>query len=108
MKYKQEAVQGDVIVTCCKMPVGLKKVLPKNGRFILAEGESTGHAHAIDIRDAILWEDPKNKDLYLQALKDVTITHEEHAPSTIQPGTYKISIVREYDYFLEESRKVVD
>ena len=109
MNYKQEAVQGDVIITLIKeLPEGLRKVKRKNDRLILAEGEHTGHAHAIDALDAELWEDPKNKELYLRVTDEVRVTHQEHKPVAIAEGIYKVSIVNEYDYFLEEARKVVD
>ena len=39
--------QGDVLIErITKIPNGLKKQQPENGRIILAHGEKTGHAHA--------------------------------------------------------------
>ena len=107
--YNQEAVQGDVVITAIDMlPQNAKKKSYSNDRLILAEGENTGHAHAVYGDGAELWEDARNKDLYLVALKEVQVIHEEHRPVIIAPGTYKVFIVEEYDYFLEETRKVVD
>lgn len=102
-------VQGDVfLIRVEDRPNGLNTVSRENGKLILAEGEATGHHHAIADTEAELWQDPKNEVLYLEATKEVTLTHQEHKPITIAPGNYKVGIVQEYDYFLEEARKVVD
>jgi len=76
-------------------------------RFILAEGEVTGHAHAIDQEVADLFVEKDGK-LYLKNSKPATIRHEEHKPITLPAGTWEISGVKEYDHFLEESRRVQD
>jgi hypothetical protein len=38
----------------------------------------------------------------------VALTHEEHKPLTVPTGVYKVGRVREYDYFAEMERRVVD
>ena len=108
-RHGQEAVQGDVVISRSNVNLkGMERVPCQNGRLILAKGESTGHAHSINDTDAELWQDPRNQNLYLVAKKEVTLTHEEHAPVTITVGIYTVGIVQEYDYFLEETRNVVD
>lgn len=77
--------------------------------FILAEGEHTGHAHRVNctLDQAELFED-KMKNLYMLVKEQVIITHEEHNPTIVEPGTYKIGFQREYDYSQQMSRMVVD
>ena len=70
---------------------------------ILAHGEHTGHFHEAHGEGVALYDDG-----VLEAPAGAKVTHQEHAPVTIPPGTYQRSIVVEYDHFLEESRKVAD
>jgi hypothetical protein len=105
--------QGDVLIKTDEdlvLPADAKPVEPKGGRLILAEGEATGHAHAIEACDeAQLFCTPAG-ELFLQVTgeKPVTVKHEEHKAVEVPPGTYFIDIVQEYDYFEDEARKVED
>lgn len=72
---------------------------------ILQEGEATGHAHRACAGGTVL---ECGDDLYLATKGGTTITHEEHHPVTVPPGEYTISVVREYDHFAEEARRVID
>lgn len=100
--------QGDVLMTAVEaVPQEAKKAEPRNGRYILADGEATGHAHAVEVTPAVEMFEHGN-DLYLSASKPVTVTHEEHNAITIDPGVYKIGKVLEYDHFEEEAREVID
>src|SRR6266567_9486966 len=85
--------QGDVfIITTPNLP-HLGRV---ERRPVLAEGEVTGHTHAL--------ADPASGqvfavrgELYLEVIADcATIVHEEHAPVTLPRGGYAIRIQREY------------
>ena len=105
MAYQQ---QGDVLIKRIdKIPAGATSVeRDKRGRVVLAEGEVTGHTHAIADAGCCLWEDGEKK--YLGVDKPVTVVHEEHGPQVIEPGQYEIDIVKEYDHFAEEARSVRD
>lgn len=93
--------QGDVIL---KVVSGCKG--KKLNHLTLAEGEATGHHHTITKGDAELYED--NGTLYLKANEEVELTHQEHNAITLPKGDYKIGIVKEYDHFAEEARRVQD
>jgi hypothetical protein len=103
--------QGDVLLfTAAKLPAGATEVKPVNGRLILAEGETTGHAHALDLRSY-----PNSKlfkletgELYLSVVDPVIIYHEEHKPVSLPSGTHRVGIVREVDPFSDEIRSVQD
>jgi len=100
--------QGDVIIeSVVELPKGAKLAKPGKRGWMLAEGETTGHAHTID--------DTKSSTLYtfggilfLQVLQEVCLLHEEHKKQKIKPGLYKIRQVQEYDHFAEEARAVRD
>jgi len=104
--------QGDVLIESIdSIPKkALKKEAGKKG-FILAEGETTGHAHRISAdTDVELFQTEIDKiiSMYLDVKEPATITHEEHKHFVIPPGKYTIRQVREYDHFLEEANKVKD
>ena len=69
------------------------------GRVVLAEGEATGHAHAILEPGADLYGDDLNRR-FLEILTEggVDLVHEEHATIHLPPGTYQVVRQREYEY----------
>ena len=69
------------------------------GRVVLAEGEATGHAHAILEPGADLYGDDLNRR-FLEVLAEggVDLVHEEHAAIHLDPGTYQVVRQREHDY----------
>jgi hypothetical protein len=99
--------QGDVLIR--PIPAIPKTVQPKapdRGRAILAYGEVTGHAHALDATLAELFEH-RDGTLYLRVTgPGAAVTHEEHAAIPLAPGTYQITHQREYTP--TEIRRVAD
>jgi|WetSurSiteA1Bulk_404760.scaffolds.fasta_scaffold28246_2 hypothetical protein len=93
---------GDVLIEDCKIPADAKKL----NHVVLMDGELTGHKHQIVIGKGELFE--KGETLYLSAITDCVIGHEEHARITVAPGTYKIRRVVEYDPFEDAIRSVQD
>ena len=75
----------------------------KLARAILAHGEHTGHFHEAHGDGVALYDDG-----VLEAPHGAEVTHQEHAPVQIPPGTYDRSIVQEFDHFAEEARNVAD
>ena len=81
----------------------------------VAEGEATGHAHRIDLTAATteagataqVYELGADRFLIVKG-GAVTLTHEEHGPQIIDPGTYRVDIVKEYDPFMRVTRLVAD
>jgi hypothetical protein len=71
-----------------------------HGRVILAYGEVTGHAHAIDdtveAPTATLFETPEGLAfLKVDALSQ--LVHEEHGSIALAPGHYRVKRQREYE-----------
>lgn len=105
--------QGDVLLVPDEHPGGSRRVRP-GPRLILAEGEATGHAHAIRSRavshpDAHLLE--RGEQRWLVAEHEVTLEHEEHAAIAVPPGVYRVVIQREYvpsHVPAQRTRRVVD
>jgi hypothetical protein len=87
-----------------ELPADAEKVDPENGRFILAEGEATGHAHAVPAVAASLYM--AQTMMYLQVLEETEVLHEEHGSIPLGEGLYKVT--RQKEYFPTENRRVAD
>lgn len=71
-------------------------------RIVLAEGESTGHAHIA------IGEDLEFNAGVLSAPKGARVVHEEHKEIVLPPGKFEVGRVQEYDHFTEEAKNVQD
>jgi len=102
--------QGDVLlIPVDNIPDGTRTVARDDrGRLVLAEGEVTGHAHAIVDEAAELVTADEAAELYLlvHGTDPVALLHEEHATVQVPPGKYERRILREYAP--EEIRQVAD
>jgi hypothetical protein len=93
--------QGDVlIIPVAEMPGGAQCLEHRRSPVVLAEGEATGHAHAIrdgEVRE-YWWSGPKDgpSQWLIDVLEECTVTHEEHAPVPLRRGVYRIVRQREY------------
>ena len=77
----------------------------KKVRLVLAEGETTGHAHVVEgVREL----EGVDGDKRFEVDAPVTVRHEEHKPITVPPGTYRSGQVMEQDHAAEEARRVQD
>jgi len=109
-KEKKEVniCQGDIFfVKIENLPnKKLTKVERKQRGFVLAEGETTGHAHIIEDEDIDLFTD--GNYLYLETETPVVLKHEEHNAVTIDPGLWLIGIQKEVDIFEDEITRIAD
>jgi len=98
--------QGDVLIRRIdSIPTSAKRVDPdKTGRLILAEGETTGHAHAIPGTAGDLFAD--GDSLFLDIKQPTKLVHEEHDHISIDPGFYEV--VGQREYHPEKIRRVLD
>ena len=96
--------QGDVIlVRHERLPTNLEEVKS----LVLADGEVTGHSHALMVETApVVLRDPKTGTLWVRADQAAVIVHEEHGALSIDPGIYEVVIEREYEP--DGWRQVVD
>jgi hypothetical protein len=85
--------QGDVMLVKAAMPKGAQKQAVDK-RVVLAWGETSGHAHAIDSRFADLYS--FGPDSYVIARPGAQLVHEEHASISLTPGAYKVVQQREF------------
>ena len=87
--------QGDVLLLAVDALPEQAEPEPRSGRIVLAEGEVTGHAHALEERDARTFTHEGER--YLLTKSKAQLIHEEHAPIEVPPGAYRVVIQREYE-----------
>lgn len=107
-KFNGQIRQGDVLLHAFdgEIPEGATKVGPRGTRYVLADGEVTGHAHVIEAtEDVELFE--KGGVLYLKVLGEVPLTHEEHGTVTVKPRIYTRPPQTEWSSAMEP-RRVLD
>jgi len=101
--------QGDVLIErISALPAILKKLNREHGRVVLAHGEATGHHHSLMEEHVDLYETADQAGVTFLEIKEAmaALTHQEHAPITIPPGTYRVTRQREYSP--EAIRNVAD
>jgi hypothetical protein len=90
MEFVEIVRQGDVLLV--KTDSGQRKTRKKASRVILAEGESTGHAHVVEAVpleiDGVMW---------IVAPSEVPVRHEEHSPALIDVGEWIVGAQAEYE-----------
>ena len=99
--------QGDLLIERVADLEPSGTILPSNtgGATILAEGELTGHRHAIHERVTMFRDEALAREipagLYVGHVKvaegSAVITHQEHAPITLLEGTYRVRRQRELE-----------
>jgi hypothetical protein len=121
--------QGDVLVVMvAALAAGATKRKREAGRVVLAHGEVTGHAHAIERTDVVHYDAPNAEAAAQQLLADVgfkfevtpvnsptfleipsgaELTHEEHGTIALPAGTAVVLRQREWTD-QDEPRQVAD
>ena len=101
--------QGDVLLVAVPELPDNPRPQPRHGRLVLAEGEATGHAHAIETPDAR--EFRVDDERFVLVRSAAQLIHEEHATIDLPPATYRVVIQREYEPAPIQSqawRRVID
>ena len=97
--------QGDLLLERVAdiVPSGTVAENPEGMAMVLAEGEESGHRHAIAERVTLFRDEKLATDipagLYIGhvqvAAAYARVTHDEHAPVTLPRGTYRVRRQRE-------------
>lgn len=111
MTERKEAImkiyrQGDVMLREVKTVPKAAKAQAHKDRIVLAYGEVTGHAHAIEDMESVDVFVTAEGGLYLRVKAETALTHEEHGLILLPPGNYERIIQREYSP--ESIRNVAD
>ncbi|MDD5178301.1 MAG: hypothetical protein PHT54_03430 [Candidatus Nanoarchaeia archaeon] len=100
---------GDICLTPIKTDKKLELV-KRTDRFVLAEGETTGHKHLLTAESQTEFEVLKDEEgrLYLCLEGKADLTHEEHNKIEVMPDLYVIGNEQEWNYFENAAQKVID
>ncbi len=102
--------QGDILLvrTAHQLTDTATRVPRQGHRLVLASGEATGHAHAIESPLAELF-DERDGRLYLHVLdgaEHVRLVHEQHDAITLEAGLYEV--IHQREYTPETIRRIMD
>ena len=93
--------QGDVLIErIAEIPnTAVKQRALK--QIVLAQGEATGHHHALEVRDPADWWKTEGLgvvggEIFLSLPVGGIVTHQEHAKITLPSGKYRVTRQREY------------
>lgn len=98
---------GDLTIKECQ-----KRETESSGVNVkLALGEATGHHHTL--QNNVRYSGVEGAVNYFEIDEETFLFHQQHVPNEkwdclVAAGCYEIVIEREYDYFENELRKVVD
>ena len=101
--------QGDVLLIPVDQDISkAKKISKDSAPIVLAEGETTGHAHKIAKAMAVLYMLGQAAEAIriLQVKRKTQLVHEEHGALDLDPGLYKV--VQQREYSPEAIRNVAD
>jgi hypothetical protein len=108
--------QGDLLIeqVAAVTPSGIVVAAAPDGATVLAEGEATGHRHAIRDRVTMFRDDSLARDipggLYVGHIRvdgpSARLEHNEHAAITLPRGTYRVRRQRELEP--RDARIIVD
>ena len=87
--------QGDVLLIEVPEVPAAATAESRAGRIVLAEGEATGHAHAIHELDARTFTYQGQR--FLLTRSKAQLVHEEHGPIDVPAGAWRVIIQREYE-----------
>ena len=104
-------VHGELnFVKTDKLPKLVKKIKPKDGRWIVADSEVTGNHHCVkQMKGVELFE--KDGVLYMRNSKPAEIfcvDVKRHDTVIAEPGVWEITPSQEFDYLTMEKRNVAD
>ena len=95
--------QGDVLFFKePNLPDGAQRL----DHTVIAQGESTGHAHVAEAERATCYD--FGGVMFVVVEDEADVTHQEHGTTTLQTGVWRVGRVQEFDPFAEVIRNVAD
>lgn len=119
MKNKKSAsnpipviLHGEAMIYPSSLPKNVKKIQPSNKNFhIIADSETTGNHHVVDLNDDMEFFMDENGQMYMKNEKETQVRcvmENRHGTIPIPPGTWEFGMQQEYDHFAQHLRNVRD
>jgi len=114
MNTNEVILHGECMVFDSCIPANAKKISKnkiKNGYIIVANSETTGNHHVVDVVDGVdLYEDDKGTIFMENTVPtNIRCLHKDrHDTEIIAPGTHEFGSQQEYDPFAARMQNVSD
>lgn len=112
MKNNEVILHGECMVFPSELPKNVKKSKKsKSGYVIVADSETTGNHHVVDVIDGVDFYEDENGILFMESSVETNIRclhKERHDTITIPAGTYQFGTQQEYDPFAARLQNVRD
>ena len=111
MNKNEVILHGECVVFPSAVPVGAKKKNVKGEYVIVADSETSGNHHVVDVVDEAEFFEDENGTLFMSSSKDTQIRclhAERHSEIKLPAGTYEFGSQQEYDPFAALTRRVRD
>jgi hypothetical protein len=114
MKNKEKAssaiLHGECGIIQAKIPADATAVKVENNCLIIADSETTGNHHVLDVMPGIevLEKDTKRFVRNSVPAKVRCVHADRHDTLTVPPGEWELVIAQEFDYFEMSKRNVRD
>ncbi|MFC1600819.1 hypothetical protein ACFL34_00525 [Candidatus Sumerlaeota bacterium] len=99
--------QGDILIQSIEaVPDGAQKLETEGSRFVLFEGEATGHAHTLHMEESDMLDPTpsvyqlanREGELIFEITSVASLQHEEHGSLMLEPGVYCARRQREFSW----------
>jgi hypothetical protein len=111
MKSNEVILHGEAMVFISEIPTDAVKKVVLAPYAIIADSETTGNHHVIDVIPGVEFYESPTKTLYMKSSVETVIRclhKERHDEITIPAGTYEFGSQQEYDPFAARLRNVAD
>ena len=114
MNKNEVILHGECMVFTSNLPKMIKKIDQskiKNGYVIVADSETTGNHHVVDIIDGVDVFENESGVIFVQnsvPTKIRCLHADRHDEETLMPGTYEFGFQQEYDPFSVRLQNVRD
>ena len=110
MNQNDVILHGECMVFKSVIPSDAKKKTINDKHIIVANSETTGNHHVVDVVEGAEWYE-KDGTLFLETPVETKIRcviADRHDSITLPPGTYEFGTQQEYDPFAARMRNVAD
>lgn len=118
MKTKKQSksnnviLHGEAMIFNSKLPKGATKIKTTNNQYhIIADSETTGNHHVVDINENVEFYMDENGTMFMvneEPTQVRCVLADRHSAIPLSPGCWEFGIQQEYDHFEQNLRAVKD
>lgn len=105
-------LHGEAMIFHSSLPESARKIKTTNNKYhIIADSETTGNHHVIELNDSVQFFDTEDGRMFMVNEKPTSVTclqQNRHGRLALEPNCWEIQMQQEYDYFAEHMRNVRD